>query len=104
VSPEDWGAVARCQSWGGARRGQRCRPGVARKAEVCPRVPWDWGLLVCGRFTEGDPTSTVPTLQCGRDPPHTGLVSEPLGPLSLPQEVGVSSCPSWTQRRPSASW
>lgn len=60
---------------------------------VCPRVPWDWGLLVRGRFTEGNPTSTVPTLQCDRDSPHTGLFSEPLGPLSPPQGVGVSPCP-----------
>lgn len=60
---------------------------------VCPRVLWDWGLLVRARFTEGDPTSTVPTLQCGGDSPHTGLVSEPLGPLSSPQGVGVSRVP-----------
>lgn len=74
------GALGGCgqvpvSSESGARRGQRCLAGCGREGcTVCPRVPWDWGFLVRGRFTEGDPTSTVPTLQCGRDSPHTGSV------------------------------
>lgn len=105
VSREPWGAVARCQSRGRRPQGTALLAGCGREGcAVCPRVPGDWGLLVRGRFTEGDSTSTIPTLRCDRDSPHTGSFSEPLGPLSPPQGVGVSPCPSWTRRRPSSSW